>query len=69
MYNSLTINLYITLIIRSIITIFYIKNISPPTTRRRDILHYFFKRLAIKDAPTTRMIGKRSITFTNNVLP
>ena len=55
MYNSLTINLYITLIIRSIITIFYIKNISPPTTRRRDILHYFFKRLAIKDALTTRM--------------
>ena len=55
MYNSLTINLYFTLIIRSIITIFLYKNISPPTTRRRDILHYFFKRLAIKDAPTTRM--------------
>ena len=31
------------------------KNISPPTTRRRDILHYFLSFFTNKDAPTTRI--------------
>lgn len=31
------------------------KNISPPMTRRRDILHYFLSFFTNKDAPTTRI--------------
>ena len=36
-------------------TILLQKNISPPMTRRRDILHYFLSFFTNKDAPTTRI--------------